>query len=380
MMQRRIYDLEHEQFRESFRKFVDTDAVPHTDDWEHAGRVDADFWRKAGAMGFLGFEAPAEFGGIGMCDFRFNAVIAEEVVDSGMAGDGFALHNDIVGPYLIDGTTDEQRARWLPSFTSGKMITAIAMTEPQAGSDLGALSSTAVLDDQTWVINGSKTFITNGSTADLVIVLARTGQSTGAGMSLIAVPAGTEGMQRGQSLRKAGRKAQDTAEIFFTECRVPVDNLIGERGRAFQLVKKNLARERLSIAITAVASARRALALTIAHCAQRSTFGVPLHRHQAVLHRLAEMHTATQVATSHTDNCIIDLNAGRLSAADAAGAKYWATDLESEVIDNCLQLFGGYGYMDEYPISRMWRDARIQRIYGGANEIMKEIVGRALIA
>lgn len=378
-MRRTLFSEEHELFRDGFRAFLERSAVPNVELWEDLGHVPGDFWQAAGAEGYVGFEAPEDFGGAGISDFRFNAVIAEEVADSGMAGDGFALQNDILAPYLIEYTTDEQRTRWLSGFTAGTLIPAIAMSEPVAGSDLARIALRATRADDHYVLNGSKTFITNGMTADLVLVLARTGENDGRGMSLIAVEAGTPGFTKGRALKKIGRKAQDTGELFFEDCRVPVANLVGEPGRAFDLVKRNLPRERLSIAVFAVASAARALRLALDHSRMRETFGRPLHTHQTVLHALAEMHTEIQAARSHVDNCVIELGEGTLSAEDAAGAKYLATELEWTTIDRALQLFGGYGYMEEYPIARMWRDARVQRIYGGANEIMKEIVGRSLV-
>ena len=380
MVQRRIFDDEHRSFRQSFRAFLDAEAVPKVDEWEAQGFVSPEFWKRAGAQGFVGFDAADELGGAGNRDFRFNAIIAEEVADSGSAGDGFAMANDIVGPYLIEYATAEQQQRWVPSFVSGDTVAAIAMSEPGAGSDLARISTTGRIDGDQIVLNGSKTFITNGLTADLVLVLARTGSSTRSDLSLVAVEYGTPGFDRGRALEKIGRHGQDTAELFFTDCRVPLSNVIGEVDAAFDLVKRNLPRERLSIAIYGVASARRALRLGLEHASTRSTFGKPLIQHQTVLHKLADLHTAIEVTQSHIDNCIVALNLGDLSPEDAAGAKYWATDLESRTIDEVLQLFGGYGYMEEYPIARMWRDSRVQRIYGGANEIMREIVGRGLSA
>ncbi|MEU6573426.1 acyl-CoA dehydrogenase family protein [Streptomyces sp. NPDC046805] len=374
-MRRTLYTADHEDFRAGFRQFLAAEALPNSEEWTAAGTHSRDFWRAAGKAGFLGFEAPEQHGGLGIDDFRYNAVIAEEVAAAGVVTDGFSLHNDIVAPYLIEFATDEQRARWLPGFTSGETITAIAMTEPYAGSDLAAIRTTVRHDDDELVLDGSKTFITNGSVADLVIVLAKDVD----GMSLVVVEQGTPGLSRGTPLEKIGRHGQDTAEVFLEGVRVPAANLLGERGRAFDLVKRNLARERLSIAVYAVENAARALRLTLEHTSLRTSFGRPIARHQAVLHRLAEMHTAVQVARSHIDACVTALVEGELSAEDAAGAKYWATDLEGEVLDQGLQFFGGSGFMEEYPIARMWRDARIQRIYGGANEIMKDIVGRGML-
>lgn len=374
-MQRTLFAAAHEEFRRSFRAFLESEGIPHTDEWLAAGTVTRDFWRSAGKAGFLGFEAPTELGGLGVRDFRYNAVIAEEVAASRLATDGFSLHNDIVAPYLTDFASPAQQARWLPKFTSGEMITAIAMTEPEAGSDLAAIRTFAHFDGDEIVLDGAKTFITNGSIADLVIVLAKDRD----GMSLVAVEEGTSGLSRGKPLHKIGRKGQDTAEVFLDNVRVPAANVIGDRGRAFDLVKRNLPRERLSIAVYAVENAARAVRLAIEHTSARTTFGRPIARHQAVLHKLADLHTDVQVTRSHTDACVAALCDDALSAEDAAGAKYWATDLEGRVLDDCLQLFGGYGFMEEYPIGRMWRDARIQRIYGGSNEIMKDIVGRGLL-
>jgi alkylation response protein AidB-like acyl-CoA dehydrogenase len=375
-VRRVLYGAEHETFRKAFRQFLDAEAVPEVEKWEAAGTFPRSFWEAAGGLGFLGFEAPQEFGGLGVRDFRYNAVIQEEVADSGIATDGFAMHNDIVAPYLIDGTTVAQRERWLPGFTAGRTVTAIAMTEPHAGSDLGAIRTTARFEGDSVVLDGAKTFITNGSIADLVIVLARTGDT---GMSLVVVEKGTPGLSRGVPLRKVGRKGQDTAEVFLDECVVPRDNVLGTTGEAFALVKRNLARERLSIAVHATAGAARAVRLALEYTTQRTSFGRPLVRHQVVLHQLARMHTDVQVTRSHIDRCVAALDEGDLGPEDAAGVKFWATELEGRVVDEALQLFGGYGYMEEYPIARRWRDARVQRIYGGANEIMRDIVGRGLV-
>lgn len=377
-MRRTVYTQEHEAFRSAFRAFLDREAVPFADQWEKAGVVDRAFVKKAGVQGFLAFEVPEEYGGLGIRDFRYNAVMAEEIVYSGTAGDTFTLHNDIVAPYLLRLTTPQQQSRWLAGFANGDTVTAIAMTEPGAGSDLGAIRTTARRDGDELVLDGVKTFITNGSSCDLVIVLARTGERGGRGMSLVVVEYGADGFTRGGPLRKIGRKAQDTAELFFDEVRVPVANIIGEPGRGLASCLANLPRERLSIAVLAVAAAERALALGLQYAKERQAFGGRLIELQSVRMSLAEMRTEVTVARSYIDRCVEALNEEDLSAEEAAGAKYWTTDLQCSVIDRCLQLFGGYGYMEEYPIARMWRDARVQRIYGGANEVMKEIVGRQL--
>jgi len=379
-MQRTLYAHEHEEFRTAFRAFLEREAVPFADRWEAEGMVARDFYTRAGENGFLGFEAPEEYGGLGIHDYRYNAVMAEEIVASGTSGDTFTMHNDIVSPYLLDLTDDAQRARWLPGFTSGATVTALAMSEPEAGSDLAAIRTSGTYDGGDVVLNGSKTFITNGASCELVIVLARTGESDGRGTSLVVVEYGTPGFSRGNPMHKIGRKAQDTAELFFDECRVPRANIIGTPGRGFASCLGNLPRERLSIATLAVAAAERALALALDYTGQRHAFGGSLTKLQSVRMTLAEMHTETSIARSYVDRCVAALNESDLSPEEAAGAKYWTTDLQFEVIDRCLQLFGGYGYMEEYPIARLWRDARVQRIYGGANEVMKEIIGRSIVA
>ena len=378
-MRRTIYTAEHEALRSAFRAFLQTEAVPHVEAWEQAGAVDRAFVRTAGANGFLGFEVPAEYGGQGLADFRYNALMSEEVVGCGIAGDTFVMHNDIVTPYLLTLTNPEQKRRWLPGFVDGSLVTALAMTEPGAGSDVAAIRTTGRVDGDALVLDGSKTFITNGSSCDLAIVLVRTGENEGRGTTLVVVENGTPGFERGRPMHKVGRRGQDTAELFFTDCRVPLANVIGERGRGFAAVRRRLARERLAIGVLGVASAATALRMALTHTREREAFGAPLTDLQAVRFALADMHTDVQIGQTYIDRCVLALDDGELSAEDAAGAKYWATDLQWRVADQCLQLFGGYGYMDEYPISRLWRDARVQRIYGGANEVMRDIVGRALV-
>jgi acyl-CoA dehydrogenase len=375
-MKRDFFDEDHELFRSGFRSFLQS-ALPKHELWEKAGEVDREFWRQAGALGYIGFEASPEFGGLAIADFRYNVVIAEEMAETETPGDGFIM-NDIIGPYLMAHASPEQQRRWLPGFVAGELIAAIAMSEPDAGSDLARIRSSAELDGDSIILNGSKTFITNGARADLVIVLARTGERDGRGMSLIAVEVDTPGFVRGRTLAKIGRKAQDTAELFFNDARVPRENIIGPPGQALSVVMRSLARERLALAVSGMACTQHAFDLTLTYCRERSAFGRPLVRHQSIMHNLAEMRMAVDVAQSHLDRCVLALNAAELTAEEAAGAKYWATELQWDVTDRCLQLFGGYGYMDEYPISRLWRDARVQRIYGGTSEIMKEIVGRSL--
>jgi acyl-CoA dehydrogenase len=378
-MRRTLYGEEHEQFRSAFRTFLEREAVPHVDEWERNGTPDRTFIVTAAEAGFLGFEFPVEYGGLGIKDFRYNAVMSEEVVASGMAADTFSMQNDIIVPYLLELTTGDQKSRWLPAFTSGKGVTALAMTEPGAGSDLASIATSATRDGDTLVINGAKTFITSGATCDLAIVLARTGERDGRGTSLIVVETGTPGFQRGKAMHKIGRKAQDTAELFFDDCRVPVANIIGEPGRGFGHAIANLARERLSIAVLGLASAQRSLAIALEHTTTRVAFGAPLAQLQSVRMLLADMHIDVEIMQQYLDRCVDALNSGTLTATEAAGAKLKATELQWQVLDSTLQLFGGYGYMEEYPIARMWRDARVQRIYGGANEVMKDIVGRSLV-
>jgi alkylation response protein AidB-like acyl-CoA dehydrogenase len=294
-------------------------------------------------------------------------------------GVGFPLHNDIVAPYLLDLCTEEQKERWLPGFARGEIITAIAMTEPGTGSDLQAIRTTARRDGDTYILNGSKTFITNGILSDLVIVVAKTDPGAGyKGISLLVVERGMPGFDRGRNLDKAGLKAQDTAEAFFSDVRVPARNLLGDEGMGFVYLMRNLPQERLSIAGAAVSVCERALALTMDYCRTRTAFGKPIGSFQASRFSLAEMATEVSVARVFVDRCIEALNADELTAPEAAGAKFWTTDLQCKVVDTCLQLHGGYGYMGEYEISRLWRDSRVQRLYGGTNEIMKEIVGRSM--
>ena len=378
-MRRTLFTPEHDAFRRLCHDFLSKEAAPHAERWEKQGIVDRDIWPAAGAHGLLGFDVPERFGGAGVHDFRYNAVLGEEIVHTGTVGVGFTLQNDVVAPYLLDLCTEEQKERWLPGFGRGQIISAIAMTEPGAGSDLQAVRTTARRDGDVYVLNGSKTFITNGILADLMIVVAKTDPEAGhKGISLLVVERGMPGFERGRNLDKAGLKAQDTAEAFFTDVRVPAANLLGEEGMGFVHLMRNLPQERLSIAVAAVAVCERALALTMDYCRTRTAFGKPIGSFQASRFSLAEMATEVSVARVFVDRCIEALNAGELSAPEAAGAKFWTTDLQCRVVDACLQLHGGYGYMSEYEISRLWRDSRVQRLYGGTNEIMKEIVGRSL--
>jgi acyl-CoA dehydrogenase len=377
-LRREIFEDEHDAFRESVRGFLLREAVPHTEEWEQAGLVDRSFWRKAAAQGYVAFAAPESLGGAGIDDFRFSAIINEEVAYTGTVYDNFSLTNDIVLPYLLELTTEEQRSRWLPAVTSGERIVAIAMTEPGAGSDLRGITSTATWREDRWELTGSKTFVTNGILADLVIVAARVRGRDAEGLGLFVVESEMPGFQRGRKLVKVGRRAQDTAELFFESVPVPPANLIGEEGKGLQHLMRNLATERMSIATTAAANAERALEITLEHVRSRNAFGKPIGSFQANRFSLAELSCEISIVRVYVDRCIKAILQGELTGAEAAKAKLWATELEFRAVDLGMQLHGGYGYMEEYEIARRWRDARVERIYGGTSEIMKEIIGRSL--
>ena len=380
-MQRQLFDDTHEEFRSSFRSFLAKEAVPHHDRWESEGIVDRDLFAVAGASGFLGMDVPEEYGGGGVRDFRFNVVVAEELqhADVNAAGLGLTLQNDICLPYFLHLTDDEQKQRWLPGICAGELITAVAMTEPGIGSDLASMSTTAVRDGDHYVVNGSKTFITNGINADLVITAVKTDPSQRhRGMSLLVIERGMDGFERGRNLEKVGMHAQDTAELFFDDVRVPVENRLGEEGTGFVSLVTNLPQERLSIAVTAVAAAQAAFERTLDYAKQRTAFGQPIASFQHSRFALAEMATEIEIAQTFVDRCVLALNAGELTADEAAMAKWWCTELQGRVVDRCVQLHGGYGYMTEYSVGRAFADARITRIYGGTTEIMKEIIGKSL--
>jgi len=378
-MDQHLYEPEHDAFRELCRTFVQRRIAPYHADWEKAGIVDRDVWTAAGEAGLLGTDVEEKYGGGGQRDFRFNAVLDEELVRGAASGVGFGLHNDVVGPYLTEFTTDEQKQRWLPGFCSGEMITAIAMSEPAAGSDLAGIRTIARRDGDSFVLNGSKTFITNGINSDLVIVVAKTDPDNGAhGISLLAVERGMAGFERGRNLEKIGLKAQDTAELFFDDVRVPAENLIGTENHGFYHLMQMLPQERLSIAVVAVAACEAMLALTTEYVKGRQAFGRPVSAFQNTRFSLAELTTETTIARTFLNHCIAEHNAGRFTVPDAAMAKWWTTELQNKVADRCVQLHGGYGYMLEYPIAKAWLNSRVQTIYGGTTEIMKEIVGRSL--
>ncbi|PVE12618.1 acyl-CoA dehydrogenase family protein [Streptomyces scopuliridis] len=380
-MKRQIFTAEHEAFRATVRTFLAKEVLPHYEQWEKDGIVSREAWLAAGRQGLLGLAVPEEYGGGGATDFRYSAVLAEEFTRAGAAGPAIGLHNDIIGPYLTTLGTEEQKRRWLPGFCSGETITAIAMTEPGAGSDLQGIRTAAEDRGDHWLLNGSKTFISNGILADLVIVVARTTPEGGAkGLSLLVVERGTEGFERGRNLDKIGQKSQDTAELFFHDVRVPKENLLGELHGAFGHLMTHLAQERLHIAMAAIAGAEHLLEITTRYVKEREAFGRPLSQLQHIRFEIAEMATECAVTRTFLDRCITDHTHGELDAVHASMAKWWATELQKRVADRCLQLHGGYGYMTEYPVARAFTDGRIQTIYGGTTEIMKEIIGRSLLA
>src|SRR3954451_23337691 len=379
-MRHSLYETEHEQFRDMVRAWAEKTVAPFHAQWEKDGIVPRDVWLSGGEQGLLGMDIDEQYGGGGARDFRYNAVLDEEMTRIGASGVGFGLHNDVVGPYLRDLATDEQKQRWLPGFCSGTLITAIAMTEPGTGSDLQGIRTTARRDGDAWGLNGAKTFVTNGINADLVVVVARTATDVPAarGTSLLVVERGMPGFVRGRNLAKVGLKAQDTAELSFDDVRVPAENLLGTEHGGFGHLMDHLPQERLSIAAGAVAAAGTVLDLTLEDSTTPTAVGRPARSFQANRFLLAELRTKVTIARTFVDECIRRLAAGDLTATDAAMAKWWTTDLQNEVADRCLQLHGGYGYMDEYRVSHAWRDARVQSIYGGTNEIMKEIIGRSM--
>ena len=377
-----IYDATHELFRESFRAFVEAEIVPKYPDWEAAGIMDRELYVKAGKHGFVGMSVAEKHGGGGTTDFRFNAIIADELARRGIngAGLGLTLHNDIVTPYFIEYCNEEQASRWLPGIASGELITAVAMTEPGTGSDLAGIKTTAVRDGEEFVLNGAKTFITNGINSDLVVVVCLTDPDAGRnGMTLLVVERGMEGFDRGRNLDKIGQKSADTAELFFTDVRVPATNVLGEEGNAMEYLAFNLAQERLSIGLFGVAAARSALEWTIEYVKERTAFGQPIASFQNTKFVLAEVATEIAVAEPFMEQCILRLNEGTLSPATAAMAKLHGTELQNRVTDRCLQLFGGYGFMTEYPIGPAYADARVTTIYGGTSEIMKTIISKDVL-
>ena len=378
MLQRPLFTAEHDLFREQVRRFFDREVTPHHARWEAEGIVPRAVWRAAGEAGLLCPAIPEAYGGGGGSRLH-SAVLIEEVARAGASGIGFGLHSDIVAPYILAYGNEEQKRRWLPPMARGEVIGAIAMTEPGAGSDLQAVHTTALRDGDDYLVNGQKTFITNGQNADLVIVVAKTDPSAGAkGTSLVLVETDRGGFKRGRNLEKIGMKAQDTSELFFDGVRVPAANILGGEGKGFVLLMQELAWERMQIAIGAAAGAEAALQWTLDYTKERRAFGQRIIDFQHNRFRLAEWKTQVQVMRVFVDRLMDELLHGQLDAATAAMAKYWTTDLHCRLLDDCLQMFGGFGYMWEYPIARAYADARVSRIYGGTNEIMKEIVGRTL--
>ncbi len=378
-MQRDIFEAGHEDFRQMVRAFVAREVIPYHEQWEAAGSVSRDVWLAAGRAGLLGIDIDEKYGGGGSDDYRYYLILNEEMARAGATGPGFAVHNDVNGQYFHRLCTPEQSQRWLPGYCSGELITAIAMTEPEAGSDLQGIRASAVRDGDHYLLNGTKTFISNGQLCDLVIVVARTDPGAGhRGISLLVVERGMPGFERGRNLEKVGLHAQDTSELFFRDVRVPVGNLLGDEGGGFVALMQNLPRERLAIGSTALAAAEQVFTGTLAYCKQRQAFGRPIGSFQHNRFVLAEMATELAMARAFTDRAVMEHNAGRLSAEDAAMVKWWDTELCNRVVDRCVQLHGGYGYMREYPVARAFADSRIQTIFGGTTEIMKEIIGRGL--
>jgi alkylation response protein AidB-like acyl-CoA dehydrogenase len=379
MLDRQIFDDEHKMFRDAFRRFVEREVVPYHDQWEKDGIVSRELWLKAGENGFLGMQVPEVYGGGGVDDFRYNAIITEELVRVGASGVGFSLHNDITIPYILHYATDATKERLLPRMVSGEYISAIAMTEPNTGSDLAGVRTTAIRQNGHYLVNGQKTFITNGILSDVVIAVVKTNpEEAHTGISLLVIERGMEGFERGRNLEKIGLKAQDTAELYFNNVHVPEENLLGQEGYGFYYLMTELPQERLSIAVGAMAACWGALNLTIDYCMERTAFGRPIGKFQNSRFKLAEMKTETQIGQVFLDRCIAELNDDNLSTEVASMAKWWCTELQKRLVDECVQLHGGYGYMLEYPIARAFLDTRVQTIYGGTTEIMKEIIGRAM--
>lgn len=379
MISRTVFEEEHELFRDSVRKFFETEALPHYAQWEKDGQIDRKLWNLAGEYGFLAPTVPEEYGGVGV-DYRYNAIVDEEIARLGLTGIGFFLHSDIAVEYIVHHGSEEQKQKYLPGCISGDIVTAIAMTEPGTGSDLQGVKTTAVRDGDHYVINGSKTFITNGQQADLVVVVAKTDASAGSkGISLFLVEADTPGFERGTNLEKIGLKAQDTSELFFQDVRVPAENLLGKEGEGFAYLMQELPQERLSIALLAVASARSTLEQTVDYVKQRKAFGTTISAFQNTQFELAAMDAEVTAMRVFVDRCL-ELHVNKqLDTVTASKAKLLASELQFKVADRCLQLHGGYGYMWEYPVARTFADSRVQRIYGGSSEVMKLIISRALL-
>ncbi|AYA24112.1 acyl-CoA dehydrogenase [Rhodococcus rhodochrous] len=383
-MQRTILTEEHEQFRKMVRDFIEREVAPHREEWDEMGRPPREFFRRLGELGILGIQVPEEFGGGGESSFKFNTIVFEEVARAGVSFGSHTVHACLILPYLLEYATEEQKQRWLPGFADGSIMTAIAMTEPGTGSDLANIATSAKLseDGKHYIINGAKTFITGGVTADLILTVCRTSpfdpENRRGGLSIIAVPTDSEGFAVGRKLDKIGLHQQDTAELSYTDVKVPVENLLGEEGAGFGYLTHNLPQERLSIALNQVGFAEAAIAHAIAYTKERKVFGKPVASFQNTKFVLAECSAETQAARVYVDHCLELLDRKELTVADAARAKLFCTEVSGRVIDKCLQLHGGYGYITEYPIARLYADTRVTRIYGGTSEVMKTIISKDL--
>lgn len=378
-MRSKILTEEHKMFEQAFSDFIHKEIIPFHDQWEKDGIVPREIWTKAGTQGFLCMDFPEEYGGLGIKDFKFNAIINEQLSKHRLSGPGFSLQNDIMAPYFLEYFTGSQCEKWMSGINSGAIITAIGMTEPGTGSDLAGIQTTAKKDGDHYIVNGAKTFITNGIHSDLVIVAVRTDmEQKHGGLSLLLVERGMPGFEKGKKLEKMGLMAQDTSELFFNDVKVPKSHLLGEEGMGFYYLMHNLPQERLSIAVGCVASCEAMLELTINYCNERKAFGRSIGKFQNSRFKLAEIKTEIEIARVFVDDCILELNEKKLNATKAAMAKWWTSELLGKTADQCLQLHGGYGFMNEFPISMFYRDARIARIYGGTTEIMKEIIGKSM--
>src|SRR6201993_5082627 len=378
-MRRNIFDEIHDEFRATARAFFEHDCAPNTEKWERDGKVSREAWRSAGKHGLIGWALPEKYGGMGIDDFRFNQIVSEEMFSTGSVGIGLGVQNDILVPYLNDLTTEEQKERWLPKFVSGEYIGSIAMSEPAAGSDLGGIKTTAPDDRDHWILNGPQTLIRNALLSKLVLTAVKTDPSPRhKGISLLMIEDGMEGFTRGRKLDKIGQYSADTAELFFEDVKVPKENLVGELNRGFYHLVSNLPSERLGVACYALPAARRALDLTKAYALERTAFGQPIGKFQVNRHFLAEMQTKLDAAQCYLDQCVLAVNDGSLSDQDAAGLKWWTSEVQWEIIARCLQMYGGYVYINEYEVARLWRDSRVQRLYAGTTEIMKDLMGRAM--
>lgn len=378
-MRRNIFEEVHDDFRATARAFFERECVPNVEKWEKDGKVSREAWLAAGAAGLIGWEFDEKYGGLGVKDFRFNQIISEEMFMTGSVGIGLGVQNDILMPYMNNLTTDEQKERWLPKFISGEYIGSVAMSEPAAGSDLAGIKTTARDEGDHWVVNGQKTFISNGLLSKLVLTAVKTDPSERhKGISLLMIEDGMEGFTRGRKLDKIGQFSADTAELFFEDVKVPKNNLVGGLNRGFYHLVSNLPSERVGVACYALPAARRALDLTKAYALERTAFGQPIGKFQVNRHFLAEMQTKLDAAQCYLDQCVLSVNDGTLTDEDAAGLKWWTSEVQWEIIDRCLQMHGGYGYINEYEVARLWRDSRVQRLYAGTTEIMKDLMGRAM--